>query len=260
MNINAQDVERPTGGVTSPSKWRAVLIAFLLLAPGCSSSLLAQSAQDFTRIYDSYLAAVKSGSYSRASAFLSAEVRDQLPTPETQASYIEMVQQLVPIHYETEFVNLSKDGQTADVNLIVTLAVPEQVQKQEKLPPTQRAEMVLKFVKEAGQWKMGPPLLLGDPDKRARPKNLNMGTRTDYAEGANTEVGGPILKMEKQAAGTVFLLRLPDEEIAVFVPAAKVSGEFVPGSILVVHGAENKTDKLKVWAEDAALYKEPASN
>ena len=45
-----------------------------------------------------------------------------------------------------------------------------------------------------------------------------------------------------------------------FVLSAKVSDQFVPGSVLVVHGAENKTDKLKVWAEDAALYQEPAAH
>jgi len=238
---------------------RLLLTASLLLALDCSSLLLAQTAQDFTKIYDSYLAAVKTGSYSQASPLLSKEVHDQLPTPAVQAEYMEMVKQMAPIHYEVESVNVAKDGQTADVNLIVTIAVPEEIQKQEKLPPTQRAEEVLRFVKEGGQWKMGPPLLLGDPDKRERPKDFNMGYRADYADGNNTEVGGPILKVDKQAEGTVYVLRLTDQEIAVFVPAAKVSPEFVPGSILVAHGAENKNDKLKVWAVDAALYQEPAT-
>jgi hypothetical protein len=235
-----------------------VLTTLLLLTLGCSL-LPAQTAQDFTKIYDSYLAAVKAGSYSQASPLLSKEVRDQLPTPAAQAEYMEMVKLMVPIHYETESVNVAKDGQSADVSVIITIAVPEQFQKEQKLPPTQRAEEVLKFVREAGQWRMGPPLWRADPDKRARPKDLNMGSRADYAEGNNTEVGGAILKLDKQAAGTVFVLRLSDQEIAVFVPAAKVSPEFVPGAILVAHGAENKNDKLKVWAEDAALYQEPAS-
>jgi hypothetical protein len=236
-----------------------VLITVLLLTLGCSSLLVAQTAQDFTKIYDSYLAAVKTGDYGKTSAFLSAEVRDQLKTPDDQATYMEMMKQLAPTHYETVSLTMSENGQKADVDLIVTMAVPEAVQKERNLPPTQRAEMILEFVKEAGQWKMGPPLMMGDPDKRARPKDLNMGTRADYAEGSNTEVGGPILKMEKQAAGTVYVLRMTDEEIAVFVPAAKVSDKFVPGSILVVHGGDHKTEKLKFWADDAGLYQEPPS-
>ena len=260
MNDKTQDVPCPTPGVVTPSLWRATLIVFLLLALGCDRWLVAQTAQDFTKIYDSYLAAVKSGSYSRVSPLLSAEVREELKTPANQAEYMAMMKQMAPIRYETEFANVAEGGQAAEVDLIATIAVPEQVQKEQKLPPTQRAEMILNFVKEAGQWKMGPPLLLGDPDKRARPKDLNMGSRADYAEGANTEVGGAVLKMEKQTAGTVYLLRVTDQEIAVFVPAAKVAGTFVPGSVLVVHGAENNSDKLKMWAEDVSLYKEPPSN
>ncbi len=235
-----------------PSALLAVLLA-------CSALSLAQTAQDFIRIYDAYLAAVKAGNYKQAEPYLSAEIRNQLPTPDAQKQYLEMVQPLVPIRYETEFANVAKNGQSADVSIIATLSVPEQMQKEEHLPPTQRAELILKFVKESGQWKMGPPDILGDPDQRARPKDLNMGTRADYADGASTEVGGVILRTEKQAAGTVFVLRLPEQEIAVFVPAAKVSPDFVAGSILVVHGAENKKDKLKVWAEDASPYKEQPS-
>ena len=219
---------------------------------------MAQSAQDFTTIYDSFLAAVKSGKYSQVEPFLSSGVRHDLPTANERAEYMEMVRQMAPIKYETEFASVAKDGKSAEVNLIETLSVPEEVQKQQKLPPTQRAEVILKFLKEGGQWKLDAPLFLGDPDKRERPRDLNMGTRADYAEGNNTEVGGAILRLEKQAAGTVYVLRLPDQEIGVFVPAAKVSDDFTPGSILTIHGAQNKSDKLKVWAEDAALYEEPA--
>lgn len=258
MQDQTEDVQGPTCRVGRHSSRDILPVLLVLVALACSAPLWAQSMQDFTKIYDSYLAAVKAGSYSQASPYLSKEVRDEVPTPEAQTRYIEMVKTLVPIRYETEFLNLSKDGQSADVTIIATIAVPEEIQKQENLPPTQRTEIILKFVKVAGQWKMGPPLLLADPDKREKPKDLNMGARADYAEGANTEVGGVILRSEKQTAGTVYVLRLSDQEIAVFVPAAKVSSAFVPGSILVVHGGENKNDKLKLWAEDASLYQETA--
>jgi len=46
----------------------------------------------------------------------------------------------------------------------------------------------------------------------------------------------------------------------VFVPQAKVADGFVPGVILVAPGAENKTDKLKPWAEDVALGEERSSD
>jgi len=237
----------------------SALSASFILLVCCSSLMSAQTGQELTSIYDSYLKAVKAGSYSQTSSFLSAEVRNDLKTPSSQTEYMETMKVMAPVQYQTEFVNLARDGQSAEVTVVETIAVPEQFQKEQNLPPTQKAEVILKFVKEAGQWKMASPLMLGDPDKRERPKDLNMGSRADYAEGANTDVGGAILKAQKQDAGTVYVLRMLDQEIAVFVPAAKVSSEFVTGSILEVRGAENKTDKLKLWAEDAALYKEPAS-
>lgn len=235
-------------------------LALLVVTMACCKLLPAQSAEEFTKIYDSYLAAVKTGSYDQASVYLSQDVRDSLKTPADQTEYMEMIKQLEVVHYETQYVSIAKDGQKADVDIIATVAVPEQAQKEQKLPSTRRGEMILKFVKEGGQWKMSSPLLLGDPDQLARPKDLNMGSRSDYAEGASTEVGGPILKAEKQTAGTVYLLRQPDQVIAVFVPAGKVSSSFVPGGILVVHGATNKNDKLKIWAESAELYQEQDSN
>jgi hypothetical protein len=258
MQDKGQVIEYPMRSAAPLNKLRVLVTAFLFLALGCGI-LPAQSAEEFTKIYDSYLAAVKTGTYAQVSPFLSADVCDSLATPADQTEYMEMVKQMDVVHYETQYVSVAKDGQKADVDLIVTVAVPEQAQKEQKLPPTRRGEMILKFVKEGGQWKMNSPLLLGDPDQLARPKDLNMGSRSDYAEGASTEVGGPIIKAEKQTAGTVYLLRLPSQVLAVFVPAAKASASFEPGSILVVHGAANKSDKLKVWAEDASLYVEPAS-
>ena len=67
------------------------------------------------------------------------------------------------------------------------------------------------------------------------------------------QMGGQILSMEKQAAGTVFLVRVLDEEIAAFVPSALVTAQLVPGRIVSLRGAEHKADKLKFWAEKASL-------
>jgi hypothetical protein len=81
-----------------------------------------------------------------------------------------------------------------------------------------------------------------------------MGSRSDYKPDSNTQMGGQILRTEKQSAGTVFLLRVLDEEIAAFVPAVSVSSEFVPGRVLMLRGAEHKSDKLKFWADEVSLH------
>ena len=226
---------------------RSIVLALL-----CGSLLMGQTVQDFARIYDSYLAAVKSGSFREVSALFSQELRKEIKTPDDQKEYMMMAKMLVPVSYDTLFLTMTDGGQKAELQVVTTVKVPEEVQKQQKLPPTQHLELILSFVKEGGQWKWGGPTILGDPDKRARPKDLKMGSRSDY-KNSNTEMGGQILRLEKQSAGTVFVIRVVDEEIAAFVPAAKVSGEFVPGRILALRGAEHKSDKLKFWADEASL-------
>jgi hypothetical protein len=117
--------------------------------------------------------------------------------------------------------------------------------------------MVVEFVQEGGQWKMGPPSFSAPPaEATARPADLKMGVRTDYKEGANTQLGGPILRLEKQSAGTVYVIRMLDEEIAAFVPAKLVQPTFEAGKILVMQGASHKQDPQKFWAEDAKLHQQ----
>ncbi len=216
---------------------------------------MAQTTQDFTRIYDSYLAAVRGGDFKAVSAFFSSDLRNEIKTAEDQQEYMMMARYMAPSSYEPLFLTFAEGGRKAELQVIVTVKIPEEVQKQQKLPPTQKAELILNFVQEGGKWKWAGPTILGDPDKRARPKDLNMGTRTDYKPGSNMTVGGQILRVEKQAAGTVYLLRVLDEEIAAFVETANVSADFVPGAVLEVHGGEHKSDQLKFWADEVALVK-----
>ncbi len=220
------------------------------------SLLMGQTMQDFTRIYDAYLAAVGKGAFSEVSAFFSQDLKKQIKTADDQQEFMMMAKYVSPASYEPTFLTLTNGGQKAEVQVIATIKVPEDVRKKQNLAPTQRLELILNFVKEGGQWKWDGPTILGDPDQRARPKDLKMGVRSDYKAGSNTELGGQIQRLEKQQAGTVYLVRVLDEEIAVFVPAGKVSGDFVPGRILALRGAGHKTDKLKFWADEASLHQQ----
>jgi hypothetical protein len=215
---------------------------------------MAQTVQDFTQIYDSYLAAVRSGNFTTVSAFFSKELRSQLTSPEDQKEYMMMANYMAPVSYETLFLTATAGGQKAELQVITTIKIPDDMQKARNLPPTQRLELILGFVKEAGNWKWDGPTILGDPDKRARPKDLQMGSRGDYKEGTSTQMGGQVLRVEKQSAGTVLVIRVLDEEIAAFLPASIVNAQFAPGRILVLRGAEHKSDKVKFWAEEAALH------
>ncbi len=215
---------------------------------------MGETVQDFTRIYDIYVAAVKGGDFGRVSALLSQEMRKEIKTADDQQEFMMMAKYMAPQSYETLFLTMVDGGKKAELQVVITVKIPEQVQKEQKLAAIQRAEVILKFVKEDAGWKMDAPTILGNPDERARPKDLKMGSRGDYKDSANMQLGGQIFRVEKQAAGTVLVIRVLDEEIAAFVPEAKVSPAFVPGAVVALRGAEHKSDKLKFWAEEASLH------
>lgn len=234
------------------------MLNFVMLAlmAGAGAKTQPPNIHDFTTLYDTYTAAVKSGSFAKVSPFFSRELRGKIKTPADQAEFMTMAKMLVPASYEPSFLTISDRGRKAELQAVLTLNVPPEVQKSENLPPTQHLEVILTFVQEQGQWKWDGPTLIGDPDQRARPKDLNMGTRADYRDSANTSLGGQILRVDKQGAGTVYVIRVLDEEIAAFVPKGIPQKEFVPGQIIQMQAAGHLTDKLKYWAEEISLYHE----
>src|SRR5260370_2030530 len=89
-------------------------VLLILSAAVCPS---AQTVRDFTKIYDSYLAAVKSGDYRRVSGFLSAATLTGINTPQKQADFMEQMKQLRPVRYKTVTLTVSEDGQSAELQL-----------------------------------------------------------------------------------------------------------------------------------------------
>ena len=49
---------------------------------------MGQTVQDFTKIYDTYLAAVRSGDYRKVPAFFSQELHKEIKTPDDQQEYL----------------------------------------------------------------------------------------------------------------------------------------------------------------------------
>jgi hypothetical protein len=210
----------------------------------------------------------------------------------------------MPNPYEVRFVQLSKDGKKARMVMVGVIPPVEEVQRANKLPakrkrekdmspeelydyysytpfqPPRKVRDAVVFAEEAGVWKMGQQTLDGEPEDNARPKDLNMGQRGNYSDEANTDLRWEIQRVEKQAAGTVYVvrvvdkstpsgvqwspglqsfvytLRVLDEEDAVFVPAAHVSSDFVSSAILSCRAAKHKKDPLKYWAESVELVDE----
>lgn len=146
------------------------LIGCVLLILGCSGVLIAQTVRDFTKIYDSYLAAVKSDDYRRVSSFLSTATLTGMNTPEKQADFMKNMKELRPVRYGTASLTMSEDGQSADLQLsgrcdhldgqTRPLTASEKAELRQNPPDTQGCYLPLRFVKDSGRWKLEGPLML----------------------------------------------------------------------------------------------------
>jgi hypothetical protein len=147
---------------------KRTLIGCVLLILGYSGALVAQTAPDFIKIYDSYVAAVKSGNYRRASSFLSAATLIAINTPQKEADFMKRSQQLRPMQYRAASLTISNDGQSADLQLggrcdyqdgkTRPLTASEEERLRKNPPPTQGCYLPLRFVKDASGWKLEGPL------------------------------------------------------------------------------------------------------
>jgi hypothetical protein len=149
---------------------KRVLIECVLLILGCSGALVAQTVPDFTKIYDSYLAAVKSGKYRRVSRFLSAATLTAINTPQKQADFMNRMKQLRPVRYGAASLTLSEDEEHADLQLsgrcdywdgqTRPLTASEKAALPQNPPDTGGCYLPLSFVKDNGGWKLNGPLVL----------------------------------------------------------------------------------------------------
>jgi hypothetical protein len=72
--------------------------------------LMGQTIQDFTRIYDAYLAGAKSGEFRKVSKLLSQELRGEMKTKEDQQEFMRMANYMVPESYEPLFLTMIEGG------------------------------------------------------------------------------------------------------------------------------------------------------
>jgi hypothetical protein len=211
------------------------------------------------KTFDACDNAIKSKNFPGLLAQMTAATRKQFVTgipPSQRTPFFLNAMLMVPDSYEVESVRESSDGTSASLVVVAMLPpMPSEMRDQKDPGGPRKREMTVAFAKEAGLWKIASRDVGDDPDKRPRPKDLKMGQRGDYSAGANTDMGGMILRTEKQDAGTVYVIRIVDEEDAVFVPAQLVSADFVIGKVASFHAAQNANDPLKYWAESAKLEK-----
>lgn len=230
----------------------------LLTGMVLTMAALAQTDVTLQKTYDAYLAALKANDVQAVLKQMTKEGGEGLaswaPPAKLGALLKDIAKDTVPSSYEMQFVWRSKDGKQAA--MMALAAVPPDsfhAPKGHEAGPDVKAEVTVSFAQEGGVWKVGDVKIDRGVSERPKPKDLNMGKRDDYRDDVNTSLGGVILRLEKQAAGTVYVIKLVNEEAAVFLPAAKVSPDFVPGAIISFDASAHDHDPQKYWAESAAL-------
>jgi hypothetical protein len=116
-------------------------------------------------------------------------------------------------------------------------------------------EVVVSFRKEKGKWKMGHLTPLADPGRIKRPKDLAYNEKDADTDVTSASVAGRIVKLEFKPDHTLALVRVMEEEIAVFLPpratlekAGVDFDDLAPWKMREFTGFPHKKDKLKFFA------------
>lgn len=236
-------------------KWGFLVIGLLLSVAGINHAN-AQDAAEFGRLFDAYNVAAKAGDVSKMLSMRTPErqkeISGQIANKEDRQDFLRISQAQVPESYQVQHVSQAKSGQRAMLYLLGQFAAIPEIQRSRL-----RMEMLISFKKESGGWKIDTFLPQGDPDKIKHPKDLTFDLKN-----ANTkvtgEIVGRIVKTEFKPGYTLVLLRVMDEENAVFLPAKKMlekSGvplkNLEPWNLHQFSGHPHKSDKLKFFATGA---------
>jgi hypothetical protein len=236
------------------------LLIGLLLSVVIINVAGAQDAADLGRIFDAYNAAAKAGDVEKMLSLRTAEsqkeIRAQIVKKEDRNMFLLLGRAQIPESYQLEHVSWAKDGKRATLYVLGQFAAMAEVQR-----PRMRQEESISFKKENG-WKIELTRPLGDPDKVKRPKDLTRDSQNANLN-ATGNIAGRIVKTEYKPDYTLVILRVMDEDNAVFLPAKEVlvkAGvpltDLEPWKLQEFSGHPHKTDKLKFFATSGNPMKE----
>lgn len=237
------------------------LLIGLLLSVVVINVAGAQDAVELGRIFDAYNVAAKAGDVDKMLSLRTVEqqkeIRGQITKKEDRGYFLLLARAQIPESYQTEHVSWAKNGKSATLYLLGQFPAMPEVKR-----PRLKMEELLSFKKENGQWKLDSALPLGDPDKVKRPKDLTRDPK-DANMNVTGEIAGRIVKTEFKPDYTLVLLRVLDEEHAVFLPAKAVlekAGvpltDLEPWQLHEFKGYPHKNDKLKFFATSGQPMKE----
>jgi hypothetical protein len=225
----------------------------LCLTLALIASARAADSAELTRTFDAYNVASKAGNVDRILSFYPAEyrkeVRKDIAKKENRKAFVLYSRAQVPEAYEVQHIAWSKNRQKATLYLLSRFSAMPEINR-----PGIRMEEAVVFVKEKGTWKIDSTTLLVDPDAVKRPQDLTF-SRDDVNREIEANIRGRIVRTEFMKDHTLVILRVMDEEHAVFLPpqetlieAKVLLDDFKPWTIHEFWGNPHKSDKLKFFA------------
>jgi hypothetical protein len=233
----------------------------LLSCFAVASIAMAQDAAELTRTFDEYNSVAKVGEVKKMLSLRTVEqqkdINREIVKKEDRDYFLLISRAQIPESYAVQHVAWSGNGQGATLYLLSQFPAMREIDR-----PRTRVEEMISFKKEDGNWKIHSILPLGDPDKVKHPKDLNYDPR-DADKNVSGEIGGRIVKTEFYPEYTLVLVRVMDEENAVFLPAKEVllqAGvpleDLEPWKIQEFSGHPHKSDKQKFFATSGKLVEE----
>src|ERR1035437_5880749 len=235
-----------------------VFILFLI----CSSWTAGQNlSTELKNTFDKYNDAMKGGDFNKILSYCSSdlqkEILGQVKTKQDKDDFIKNGQIQIPESYEIQHIASEKDSQKASANSIMQFSALQEVGRERS-----RIECEIHYKKEGDQWKLESIWFLTDPDKINRPKDYTYNP-VDAELEKDGNIGGRIVRTDFMPDYTMVILRVLDEENAVFLPPKDdlikygISvNDLTPWNIYEFTGHPHKTDKLKFFA----ISGKPAGN
>ncbi len=210
--------------------------------------------KELKEAFDAYNKSAKAGDVDNMLALRTSEaaeeIRSQIKNKQDRDYFVLIGRGQAPDSYEVQHVEWAKDGTGAELYALLHLPPMKEIQRPKKTV----IEVVVSFRKENGKWKMGHLTPLGDPGRIRRPKDL-VYSEKDADTSVTASVAGRIVKFEFKPDHTLAMVRVMDEEIAVFLPpkatlekAGVNFDELAPWKMREFTGFPHKTDKLKFFA------------
>lgn len=232
---------------------------YMLLAVPILSTMaygaMAGNEKELKDVFDAYNGFAKAGDVDKMLALRTSEVekeiRPQITKKQDREMFVMMGKAQVPDSYEVQHVQWSKDGTSAELYSLWHLPPMKEIQRMKAAV----VEVMVSFKKENGKWKLDNIMALGDPSQIKRPKDLVYDKKDADTDVTSASVAGRIVKLEFKPDHTLVMVRVMDEEIAVFLPpkatlekAGMKFEDLAPWKMREFTGYPHKTDKLKFFA------------